>query len=328
MRLAIGLAIILSGCLSSAPTDSTLSPAPGGGPDLALMAQLEQLSRFPEMRIETDFGTIRTMLYADWTPETAAHIGNLAAAGFYDGLTIHRVVDDFVIQGGDPTGTGEGGSGPGGVSTNRVPLEIKDGLQFGSGAIGLARWTDDTGDSQWFITEKPALHLNNPSGATGDLFGAYSLFGQVFSGMQAVRQMAAVATLPNDKPVDDVIMHSVSMHEPPAINLIGLVPVVRTVSTPIGEVMVEHPMFLVEGVPATFRFQLTSGCVAELNVSSVAHSGDARQDRIVDAMSDACTNEGNFTFEAPGSWSVMVDGQGFDGAHVIEVLPWHEAYGP
>jgi cyclophilin family peptidyl-prolyl cis-trans isomerase len=104
------------------------------------------------------------ILYNDWTPQTVASIERAVAQGTYDDTEFYRVVDDFVLQAGNeaqddtyPYTSGEG-----------VPLEIREGLDFGSGAVGLARTLRDDGTSHFFIGEKPALHLSRPTG-TNDL---------------------------------------------------------------------------------------------------------------------------------------------------------------
>lgn len=326
--VVLAVAVVLAGCMAPAgPATAPLDdPAPA---DAELLAHLEQLATFPEMRIQTDVGTIRAILYADWTPQTVAHIGGLAADGFYDGLTIHRVVDDFVIQSGDPTGTGEGGSGPGGLSTNMVPLEIKEGLDFGSGAIGLARWTDDTGDSQWFITEKPALHLSRPSGVTGDVFGAYSLFGQVFEGMDVVRQIAAVETIEGaDRPVEDVFVTKAELLPPPGdVDLIGLVPVIGA-----GAGVLEAPRWIVEGHPFTVRYSLDAGCSGG---DKTVRSFEATDIPLQAVDWDPCTWEGTGVAATPpvgmfgpGDEVVQQAFGGPAGGSHFRWVPWHDAYLP
>ena len=338
MRLAVALLIVsltFGGCAEEDAGAPLAEPQPDVGPDPLLLAHLETLAAFPELRFETDRGTIRIVLYADWTPQTVQHIGGLADAGFYDGTLIHRVVDDFVIQGGDPTGTGEGGSGPLGLSTNTVPLEVHEGLQFGSGAVGLARWTEDTGDSQWFITEKPAPHLDDPQGLPNELLGPYSLFGQVFEGMYVVRTIAAVATLPNDRPVEDVaLVHAKLLPPPEGIDLIGLVHEVAVYDFD-GLYSVELPRWAVAGhaiglVVVMVRDE-EAPCedwdLADIGIAWI--DGDFRVNTTLQANAvDACTLHSTVVLPA-GEFEVSAYGNAdIEPIGAVKVLSWHDAYLP
>ncbi|HEX7502829.1 MAG TPA: peptidylprolyl isomerase [Acidobacteriota bacterium] len=116
--------------------------------------------------LETEKGTITFRLYPEVAPLTVARISELADGGFFDGIVFHRVVADFVVQAGDPTGTGEGGSG------KAIPAEFSH-LHFMRGAVGMARDDDiNSNDSQFFICISEQPHLD----------GRYTLFGQVLSG--------------------------------------------------------------------------------------------------------------------------------------------------
>lgn len=128
--------------------------------------------------IATEKGDIVVELDAGAAPETVNNFVFLAREGFYDNLTFHRVVPEFVIQGGDPLGTGTGGPG------YTVPAEIE--LEHVKGAIAMARRSDDvnperaSSGSQFYITLEPTPHLD----------GAYTVFGQVVEGMDAVESIA------------------------------------------------------------------------------------------------------------------------------------------
>jgi cyclophilin family peptidyl-prolyl cis-trans isomerase/HEAT repeat protein len=119
--------------------------------------------------IETGGGAIVVALLPATAPAAVANFVRLAEQGFYTGLLFHRVVPDFVVQAGDPTGTGWGGPG----STLRDEFSA---LPFGRGTLGMARAGKDTAGSQWFITHSPQPHLE----------GHYTAFGQVLSGWQAL----------------------------------------------------------------------------------------------------------------------------------------------
>ena len=119
--------------------------------------------------METDRGRIVIELFADETPVTAANFLSLARDGFYDGLTLHRVVPGFVIQGGCPRGDGWGGPG------YSIPCEVT-ARPYERGSVGMALAGKDTGGSQFFITHSPQPHLD----------GRYTLFGRVKEGMDVV----------------------------------------------------------------------------------------------------------------------------------------------
>jgi len=128
--------------------------------------------------ISTEKGEIVVTLDPGAAPETVNNFVSLARAGFYDGLTFHRVEPDFVIQGGDPLGDGTGGPG------YTVPAEI--GLEHVKGAIAMARQSDqvnperESSGSQFYITLEETPHLD----------GAYTVFGQVVEGMDVVESIA------------------------------------------------------------------------------------------------------------------------------------------
>ena len=119
--------------------------------------------------METDKGTINLELFDKDAPNTVANFTKLAKSGFYNGLKFHRVIPDFMIQGGDPTGTGGGGPGW------KIKCEINK-QKHTPGTLSMAHAGKDTGGSQWFVTHSSQPHLD----------GRYTLFGQVVSGMDVV----------------------------------------------------------------------------------------------------------------------------------------------
>lgn len=130
--------------------------------------------------LETSEGNITLELYADKTPQTVNNFIHLARTDFYDGTTFHRIMKDFMIQGGDPKGDGTGGPG------YTVPAEIKEDLKHERGAISMARLGDTvnpqkaSSGSQFFIMHK----------ATTQLDGEYTVFGKVTSGLDIVDKIA------------------------------------------------------------------------------------------------------------------------------------------
>lgn len=145
---------------------------------------------------ETNQGNIIIELYDDM-PITAGNFKKLVEEGFYDGVIFHRVIDGFMIQGGDPTGTGRGGPG----------YNIKDefthqgGNKNNRGAISMANAGPNTGGSQFFINLVNNNFLN----------GKHPTFGEVVEGMDVVDKIAKVQTDSNDKPLQDVIIVKASV---------------------------------------------------------------------------------------------------------------------
>ena len=123
---------------------------------------------------DTDRGPIKIELFADKAPLTVANFVNLAKRGFYDGLNFHRVIADFMIQGGDPTGTGRGGPG------YRFEDEFKGNpLRHETGVLSMANAGPGTNGSQFFITHSPQPHLD----------GRHTVFGKVTSDMSVVNSV-------------------------------------------------------------------------------------------------------------------------------------------
>ena len=121
--------------------------------------------------IKTEKGDITLELYPNEAPGTVANFEKLANSGFYDGLTFHRVIPDFVIQGGDPNGDGTGGPG------YTIKCETEGNPhKHGTGDLSMANAGKDTGGSQFFITHSPQPHLD----------GVHTVFGQVIDGMDVV----------------------------------------------------------------------------------------------------------------------------------------------
>ena len=149
-----------------------------------------------------DGGEIYIALYGDEAPITVANFLDLVRSGFYDGVIIHRIVPGFVIQGGDPDGTGFGGNGKtikGEFSENGVNNRIS----HQRGVVSMARSQNpDSASSQFFIC------LDNVSSS---LDGKYAAFGEVIEGMDVVDRIAAVPTGYGDRPVTDVVMQKVEV---------------------------------------------------------------------------------------------------------------------
>ena len=145
---------------------------------------------------ETNQGTFEVELFEDKAPITVKNFTDLAEKGFYDGLIFHRVIDGFMIQGGDPNGTGTGGPG------YTIPDEFGEGLKHDSeGVLSMANAGPNTGGSQFFITLAPTPWLD----------GHHAIFGKVVKGMDVVRAIGKVDTDFQDKPLSKVVMEKVTI---------------------------------------------------------------------------------------------------------------------
>jgi len=148
--------------------------------------------------LDTTLGTIVIALDAARAPKTVNNFVFLALHHYYDGVIFHRVINGFMCQGGDPTGTGRGGPG------YKFEDELPKAGQYQLGSVAMANAGPNTNGSQFFI-------VSGPSGV--GLPPQYSLFGQVVKGMEVVDEMQRVSTDRNDRPREDVVINSVSITE-------------------------------------------------------------------------------------------------------------------
>ncbi len=144
---------------------------------------------------------IKIELYPEHAPETVKNFEELVGRGFYDGLIFHRVIPGFMIQGGDPMGTGMGGSGKH-IVGEFAANGHKNDLRHTRGVISMARAYDpNSASSQFFIMHADAPHLD----------GQYAAFGRVVEGMETVDEIASVPTDFRDRPVTDMRMKKVTI---------------------------------------------------------------------------------------------------------------------
>ena len=150
----------------------------------------------PMVVIQTNLGSMTVELYEDKAPITAGNFLKLVDKKFYDGIIFHRIIQGFMIQGGDPTGTGRGGPG------YQIPDEFGEGLTHsGPGILSMANAGPNTGGSQFFITLAATPHLN----------GRHAIFGKVVEGMDVLMKIGSVETTqPGDRPKEPVTMIKVS----------------------------------------------------------------------------------------------------------------------
>ncbi len=152
--------------------------------------------------IKTNMGTIELELFSKEAPKAVENFTKLANKGYYNGVIFHRVIDGFMIQGGDPTGTGRGGESIWGMPFQD---EFSPNLTFDqAGLLAMANAGPGTNGSQFFITLAPTPWLNNH----------HTIFGKVIKGMDVVEAIGKVETSkPYDKPVKDVVMENVSVEQ-------------------------------------------------------------------------------------------------------------------
>jgi peptidyl-prolyl cis-trans isomerase B (cyclophilin B) len=152
----------------------------------------------PAATLHTNHGAIEVELFEDDAPKTVANFVKLAGDGFYDGVVFHRVIPEFMIQGGDPTGTGTGGPG----------YEFEDEInrhEVVRGALAMANAGPNTNGSQFFIVTAEA---------TPWLDGKHTVFGHVIGGMNVVDAISQVETDARDKPREDVVIERVELSAP------------------------------------------------------------------------------------------------------------------
>lgn len=186
MVLLAAMLIMMTGCFAA---DSKSNADNGGTEKVA-----NRIAVF-----ETNKGTFEIELFEDKTPVTTKNFIDLAQKGFYDGVIFHRVIDGFMIQGGDPEGTGMGGPG------YTIEDEFLPELTFdGEGILAMANTgRPHTGGSQFFIT----------LGKTEWLNGKHTIFGKVIKGMEVVREIGHTQTGFQDRPVNSVVMEKVTIKE-------------------------------------------------------------------------------------------------------------------
>ena len=146
--------------------------------------------------VQTNHGAIELELDAGRSPITVNNFVTLARDGFYDGTIFHRVIQGFMIQGGDPTGTGTGGPG------YRFRDELEGSGTYSRGTLAMANAGPNTNGSQFFICHTDVGLPHN-----------YTIFGKVSGSMDTVDAIATTATAPGDRPVEECVMESVTVTE-------------------------------------------------------------------------------------------------------------------
>lgn len=150
--------------------------------------------------METSEGTIKIQLFPEYAPKTVENFVGLIEKSYYDGLIFHRIIPDFMIQGGDPTGTGRGGESLWG---GKFEDEFSPNLSNIRGALSMANAGPNTNGSQFFVVQK--------EGGTPWLNSRHSVFGQVFDGMDIVDTIAYTDRDASDKPLNEIKMIKVTV---------------------------------------------------------------------------------------------------------------------
>lgn len=154
------------------------------------------MSENRKIRFKTNMGEFVAEMFEDKAPKTTENFISLVEKKFYDGIIFHRVIDGFMIQGGDPTGTGMGGPG------YKIADEFGEGLTHDDeGYFSMANAGPNTGGSQFFITLAPTPWLN----------GHHAIFGRVVEGMDVVRKIGVTKTDFRDRPLEDITMETVEV---------------------------------------------------------------------------------------------------------------------
>ena len=149
-----------------------------------------------------DGGVMKAELYPEYAPNTVNNFLSLAASGFYSGLIFHRVIPGFMIQGGDPEGSGMGGPGYSIKGEFRRNGFKANTLKHTAGVLSMARaMNPNSAGSQFFIMHKNAPHLD----------GDYAAFGKVIEGMDVVDRIASVQTDYSDRPMEDQVIRSMTV---------------------------------------------------------------------------------------------------------------------
>jgi len=166
--------------------------------DLMNLAENEKLIA----KMNTNMGGIEIELFADKAPKTVENFVGLAVKDYYNGIIFHRVIDQFMIQGGDPTGTGTGGESYfGGTFEDEFHPDLKHNE---AGILSMANAGPNTNGSQFFITLVPTPWLD----------GKHSVFGKVVAGLDVVENIGKVQTSkPFDKPLNDIVIESIEIEK-------------------------------------------------------------------------------------------------------------------
>ena len=200
--LTLMFTLLLAGCTAKEEPVTTAATTATKNADAVDPSTVEKMNA--TITIE-GMGDIKLELYPSKAPQTVANFAELARKNFYNGLIFHRVIEGFMIQGGDPTGTGTGGPGYA-IKGEFAENGFENDIAHERGVISMARKNKplDSAGSQFFIMHQDAQHLD----------GLYAAFGRVTSGMDIVDKIAMSQTNASDKPVNDVVIEKITIDGP------------------------------------------------------------------------------------------------------------------
>lgn len=224
MVLLLGMTALLAGCnKKKEPVTPELTQMNGTGIQFEEPKKGETIAEL----VVKDYGPIYIKFFDDAAPKAVENFTTHAKEGYYDGLTFHRVIADFMIQGGDPTGTGMGGES---IWENTFEDEFSDDYYPYRGALCMANAGPNTNGSQFFIVQagpipediltqleskvsisEEARKNYNQVGGTPWLHKAHTVFGQVYAGYEVLDKIAETKTITGDKPEKDVIIDKINI---------------------------------------------------------------------------------------------------------------------
>lgn len=217
-------AVALAACGSSEEQQESGGTEPASTEEVQGYPQLEQgITEETLVDMNTSEGTIRIRLFPEIAPKAVENFLGHAESGYYEGVIFHRVIEDFMLQTGDPTGTGSGGES---IYGEPFEDEFSDQLFNFRGALSMANAGPGTNGSQFFIVQAKEIKEGSASdypqeitaayeemGGTPWLDGMHTVFGQVDEGMAVVDQIAAVEKGEKDKPLEDIVIESIDIIE-------------------------------------------------------------------------------------------------------------------
>ncbi len=200
--LTLIFTLLFAGCSAKEEAVTTAATTAANSADAVDAKTVEKMNA--TITIE-GMGDIKLELYPSKAPQTVSNFTTLAREGFYDGLIFHRVIEGFMIQGGDPTGTGTGGPGYA-IKGEFAANGFENDIVHERGVVSMARKEKpmDSAGSQFFIMHQDKPHLD----------GLYAAFGKVTSGMDIVDKIAMTQTNGSDKPVNDIVIEKITIDGP------------------------------------------------------------------------------------------------------------------
>jgi peptidylprolyl isomerase len=202
MKIAFSLLLSLTVCFAHCFT-SLQAEEGATGAQPAAKEEATTAPQRPVVEVETNYGTFELTLWPDVAPKATENFLTHAKDGYYNGVIFHRIIRGFMMQGGDPRGTGEGGESIYGVCFED---ECSENVKFDRPyLLAMANAGPKTNSSQFFITFAPTTWLNMK----------HSIFGEVTKGQDVINKIEAVETAPGDRPKEDVKMIKLTVKNPP-----------------------------------------------------------------------------------------------------------------